>query len=252
MGDALNVAGNVATGGGLGMAQRASGKKGQAPPPPDYKGAAEATARGNRPNQSGPFGSVNWTTGPDGRDSQTTSFSGPLAGLSNTLQGQAASAFGTPLDNGAQARQHAEDAIYGRETSRLDPMFAQRETGLRAQLANQGLDPTSAAYGKSVDTFERGRNDAYSSALQQAIMGGGQEASRQQQMDLQSRFAPLQGLQGLQGLLQQPGFNAGPNYLGAAQMGGQYGLDKTQMDNQFWSDLIGGGSKAGAAALAAG
>ena len=73
-------------------------------------------------------------------------------------------------------------------------------------------------------------------------MGGGQEAQRQQQMDLQSRMAPLQGMQGLQALLRMPGFQAGPNYLAAAGMQGQYGLDATQMNNQaqadYWQGLM--------------
>lgn len=224
-----------------------------APAAPDYAGAARQDTLANRPNQSTPYGSSNWTQDPKtGAWSQNTSFAGPLAGLNDTLGKDAASAWSTPLDNGAGARQHAEDAIYGRETARLDPMWASREHDMQTQLANQGTDPNSAAYTKASTDFGRNRNDAYSSALQDAIMGGGQEASRQQQMDLTSRMAPLGAMGNLRSLLQMPGFMGGGSQLGAAQAKGNYGLQAQQMDDKFWSDMISGGAKgAGAYMLAA-
>lgn len=214
-----------------------------APPPPDYAGAARQDTRTNRPNQNTPFGSSQWTEGPDGQWSQHTSFAGPLAGAASGLESQYAQANATPMDNGAQARQHAEDAIYGRATARLDPRFAQEQHDLTTSLANQGIDPNSAAYGKSLDNFGRTKNDAYSSALMDAIMGGGQEASRQQGMDLTSRMAPLQQLGGLRSLLQMPSFMGGGSQLQAANAQGNYGLEASQIDRQFWQDVMKGGSK---------
>lgn len=240
MGFGQNAA-NVATKGLTG------GKKGEdAPPPPDYKGAAEATGQQNRPNQYTPFGSTTWSTGPDGRPVQTTGVSEGMQGAMNGMQGQLSSAWSSPLDNGGQARDRAENAIYGRETARLDPQFAQREQAMNAQLANQGLAPGSSAATAMQGQFGRDRNDAYSTAQQQAIMGGGAEASRQQAMDINARMAPMQGLQGLQQLLHMPGFQPGANYLAAAGMQGQYGLDATQMKNQsqadYWKGLTGLGA----------
>src|SRR3954471_2748172 len=88
------------------------GKKGEdAPAPPDYKAAAEATGRENRPNQYTPFGSTTWSTGPDGRPVQTTGVAPGMEGAMGGMQGQLSSAWGTPLDNGAQARDRAEGAI---------------------------------------------------------------------------------------------------------------------------------------------
>jgi hypothetical protein len=151
------------------------GKKGgEAPPPPDYQGAAEATGRENRPNQYTPFGSTTWTTGPDGRPVQTTGLAPGLQGAIGGMQGQLSNAWNIPLDTGAQARDRAEGAIYGRETSRLDPMFAQREQTMNASLANQGLDPGSAAAQTTRDQFGRDRNDAYQQAQYdywQGLMG---------------------------------------------------------------------------------
>lgn len=218
-----------------------------APAPPDFGALANEQTKQNRPDQSNPFGSTSWSTGPDGRPVQTTNFAPGTQGLADQLQGQAgeygsqasdlssqiAKSWQTPLDNGAQARDKAESAIYGRETSRLDPMWKQREQDTRASLANQGLDPGSEAGGKELDTLNRGRNDAYTSALQEAIMGGGQEASRQQGMDINARNGPLgalqtllggqgaslAGLSGLRGLLTMPGYGQAGDQLGAGKMG---------------------------------
>lgn len=233
-----------------------------APDAPDYKGAAEATAQSNRVNQVSPWASSMWTHGgggaaphkdgafgavapgtPGAPDQQTISLNGPLAGANDAMGQQFANAWANPLDNGAGARQHAEDAIYQRASSRLDPMWGSREHDMQTQLANQGIDPSSAAYAKASDNFGRSRNDAYGSALMDAIMGGGQEASRQQQMDLTSRMAPLQGMSGLRNLSGMPGAPAGANYLGAAGMQGQYGMDAANMNRDFWKDMIGGGIK---------
>jgi hypothetical protein len=181
--------------------------------------------------------------------SQTQSFNGPLAGAATGLQQQLADAWKTPLTNGADARNSAENAIYGRETSRLDPMWNQREGALTTSLANQGLDPTSEAAQKSTDTFNRGRNDAYTSALQESIMGGGQEATRQQGLDLTSRMAPLGALAGLGGLTgqsQNPLLPAAmAQYQGALQ---KYGIDQ-QGKNSTLSGLTNAGGTVGAAAL---
>lgn len=228
-----------------------------APDAPDYKGAAEATAQSGRVNQISPWASSMWSSGAPGaggaggagggRDTQTMSLNGPLGDANNAMGQQFASAWGSPLDNGAQARQHAEDAIYAREASRLDPMWSQRESQYGLQLGNQGLDSGSEAYKNAMDNFGRQRNDAYSSAMRDAIMGGGQEASRQQQMDLMSRMAPLEGMSGLRNLSGMPGAPQGANYLGAAGMQGQYGLQAQQMNRDFWKDMIGGGIQAAAA-----
>lgn len=254
---ALSTVGSGVLGGvsgGAGGAIAGGGKKGGAPPPPDYVGAAERTGQQNRPDQTNAFGSTStWGVGPDGRPTQTSSFGGPMAGAMTGLEGQFAQANATPMDNGAQARQHAEDAIYGRSTSRLDPRFAQAGQALDANLANSGLSPGDASYDASKANFSREKTDAYQQAQYGAITGGGQEASRQQAMDFNSRMMPLQALQGMQGLSGQAGVNPGANYLAAAGMQGQYGLDAQQMQNQamadYWKGITG---LAGAGAKAAG
>lgn len=208
---------------------------GDPPPPPDYMGITDRQGQiasqlleqqtlANRSNQSNPFGYSNWQKGDNGQWTQNSGFNGQMGGLFGNLQSQAANAWSTPLDNGQQARQHAEDAIYGQAQSRLDPMWNQREEQNRTRLINQGFDPNSQAYQQQMGSFGRDRNDAYQGAMNNAVMGGGQEASRQQAMDLQSRNAPLSQMGMMQGWL--PGNNGGtaglaktPDYLGAASSG---------------------------------
>lgn len=77
-----------------------------------------------------------------------------------------------------QIRQSAEDAIYGRATSRLDPMWQNRMSDLDIQLRNQGLTPGDEAYNRAMSEAERAKTDAYQTAINESIIGGGAEADR--------------------------------------------------------------------------
>ena len=167
--------------------------------------------------------------------------------LGESLLGNAQQALGADpnyAQNGADARQRAEDALFSRLSSRLDPMWADREQAMNAQLVNQGLAPGSAAYSATQGEFNRGRNDAYQAAMDQSILGGGQEAQRQFGLDYGYRTAPINELNALLsgqqvGMPQAPGFSqAGigqaPQLLNAANMGygaelQQYGIGQGQM-----------------------
>ena len=78
----------------------------------------------------------------------------------------------------AAARQQTIDSLYGQFTSRLDPRFQQDQTALETQLQNQGLSTGSEAYNQAMESFGRTKNDAYTSAQNQAVVGGGAEQSR--------------------------------------------------------------------------
>lgn len=200
------------------------------------------------PTQTNAFGVTSqYGQNPDGTFTQKSSFGGPLGDAVNSMGSQAASAWGQPLDNGAQARQHAQDAIYGQETSRLDPQWQQRQHNFQTQMANQGIDPNSAAYGTASGNLNRAQNDAYQQANYGSIIGGGQEAQRQQQMDLTSRFAPLQGLSGAAGLTGQ---SANP-ILPAAIAQYQAQLQKYGIDQQGKNSTMGGISNLGGSAMMA-
>lgn len=219
----LNPLAGAAANAGVDKLSGGSGGKKSAPAPPDFGALADKQTAANRPNQSNPFGSTTWDPA---HQNQTTGFSGPLGDASNSLQSQYAAANASPLDNGASARTAATNAVYGQETSRLNPQWAQRGQDVTAQLANSGIDPTGEAGGKVMDQFNRGRNDAYSSAQNQAITMGGDQAQQQQQLDLNSRQAPLAGMQGLRSLLQMPGSGQAGDQLGAGQLQTKANMDQ--------------------------
>jgi hypothetical protein len=86
----------------------------------------------------------------------------------------------------ANQRKSVEDALYNRNTSRLDPQWQQQENKLITTLANKGITEGSAAYNNALDNFSRQKNDSYTSARNESIIGGGAEQSRLAGLDLQS------------------------------------------------------------------
>lgn len=249
---------------------------GSAPTPPNFTQAAQQQAQAsqqavnqqtqsNRPDQSTPFATNTWTQGPGGQWQQNVNFSGPLAGLNQSLQQQAAQAMGTPfslsglpsLTTGDAARQQAIDAAYGQASSRLNPAWQQREDATRTRLLQQGLTEGSEAYQREMGNLGMQRNDAYTSALNSAIGQGTAAgnalfnqsmAGRQQALAemLRERGQAMGELQGMQGFLGMPQFmGAGlaqvPQYLQAAGLQSQADLTAYGIDQQAQADMIGGG-----------
>lgn len=265
----------------------------------------------NRPDQYTPFGSTTWeasagvdpSTGkpitsweqytnlnPESQralDAQL-GLSTSKAELAGSLTGRMEDEFGQPLDysglpdwagplgSGDEARQSAEDAIYGRSTSRLDPQWEQRTGQLEAKLAAQGLRPGDKAYDQAMSNNEMARTDAYQQAQYGSIMGGGQEASRQQGMDLtagnfqntgrQAQLVEMMQQRGMSlneinaimsgeqvGMPSMPGFNAtqsagGTDYSGAAKDIYSADMDQFTADQAMWNSLMQGagmGAQAG-------
>ncbi len=258
------------------------GKK-KSPDPPDYAAAAEAQGesslqniqaqtQANRPNQYTPWGSSEWTQqgnqwqqninlSPQQQQALDAQM-GVQTGRSELAQGLIGRAGEEVMEspewdplnlNGvgdaSDTRQNAEDAIYGRASSRLDPMWNQQQEATESRLWNQGLRPGDQAYDDAMGNFDRGRTDAYQTAMDAAIMGGGQEASRDFGMDLQRRQQGIAELLSRRGLsvnemnalltgqqvstpnmpnVERAGSAQPVNYLGAAQ--GQYGAELDQFN----------------------
>ena len=124
---------------------------------------------------------------------------------SQGLQGATQAALGRVQDTFSQAaptpndemRQRVEDALYGRYRSRLDPQFQQQEDQIRSQLMNRGLVEGSEAWKTQMDQFGRTKNDAYSTALQDAVYRGGQEMSNLYSMEMAGRNSVLNELNAL-------------------------------------------------------
>lgn len=236
----------------------------QAPEAPDYEAAAraqgEASAKNiaaqtqaNRPNVSTAFGSQQWSQGPDGQWRMKAGMSPQMQGLFDDVKAFDFGSLGQ-MSNGDAARNQAIDAAYNQATSRLNPMWEQRENQMRSQLANQGLDPNSQAYRNAMNQLSQQRNDAYGSAMNAAI-GMGQQAgdsvfrnnmmSRQQGIAEALRTPQLDALRGMMGFMQTPGFNTAgaadaAQLLGAAGMRGNYNMNKWKGENEANADLFGG------------
>lgn len=82
------------------------------------------------------------------------------------------------ISDPSQLRQHAEDAMYNRATSRLDPQFQQRRQALEIKLRNQGLGPEDEAYQAQMGSLDMQETDAYNQAMYSAVDSGRAEAGQ--------------------------------------------------------------------------
>lgn len=84
-------------------------------------------------------------------------------------------------------RDEAEGAIYDRSTQYLDDQTSREETSMRSRLANQGIVEGSEAFTNAMTDFNRGKEQAYSGARNDAIIGGGAEAERMSRIGSNNR-----------------------------------------------------------------
>lgn len=172
--------------------------------------AARLASRANRVNQYTPYGNQTYTDLGGDRWRQDTSLtpmgqqlldqqnrtSAGLAGLQDSATGRVGDMAGSAIPqayspNGQQPGVYSPNGqtpgVYDPNQStnnatqlimnRQQPMLDHDQEALRTQLANQGLDPSSEAYKRSMDQFGRQKNDAYSQASLQGIsLGQGQQA----------------------------------------------------------------------------
>lgn len=253
------------------------------PPAPDYMNLAGLQAEtgqqnvgaqtaANRPDQVDPFGnSVTWThpgadpikskfsggfKGDQNQWVQTTKLGDQAQGFADQIKNQGALNFASlpELGNGQDAMQQAQNAAYQQQTSRLDPKWNQSGEALRTQLLNQGLDPSSEAYGNAMSEFGRDRNDAYQGAMNNSIGLGNAAAQQQFGMNLGARQqlggeraaehqTPFSDLSAFMPKFQ--GFNAAgvaptPDLLGAAGAADASGTGRYNAEQQRIIDLITG------------
>lgn len=252
------------------------GGKSKAPKTPDYTGAAQATAQGNieaariaaaanRVSQYTPYGNLVYSRtpggGPDDWQSQVTlSDTGQkllnqadqtslgLGELQNSALDRVTNAYSKPYDYSSvgDIQKQAEGAI----TSRLDPMWNQRQAGLENQLLNQGITRGSEAWSNAMRDLDTGRNDAY----QQAILAGIQTMPQTQAMAMGLRNQPLNELNAIRsgsqvtnptfGTTPQQATTSGADLLGAAQAayGGNLNAYNANVGQQ--NQLLGAGTQA--------
>jgi len=97
-----------------------------------------------------------------------------LGNIGVQQSGKIGSLLNTPFD-ASTANKAVEDKIDALGAARLDPMFARQGDALATQLANQGIQPGSAAWKAQMDQFQQGKNDAYN----QLYLNGNQQAFQQ-------------------------------------------------------------------------
>jgi len=186
------------------------GKSASAPPPPDYSGAAQATAQGNleaaraniaanRVNQVTPYGSLNYNiSGQDPYGNPTWTATQSLApdqqkllDIQNQLSigtgqlgqkglGYVENMINQPFDTsklvstGFNPSQSYQDAYM----QRLKPQIEQGREALSTQLANSGIPVGSEAYNRAMMTQGQKENDLLAAATT-AGFGVGQQARQQ-------------------------------------------------------------------------
>jgi hypothetical protein len=259
------------------------GSKSDPPPAPDYKGAAEATANGNRVNQYTPYGNLTYTAPTSGNqsdpwsqhidlspvgqqllDAQNQTSLG-MSGLQNQGLQAVRGVFGH-MPTSASLPQLPDAPVHPGQTgqqalmARLQPQLDRNRQALVSQLANQGIGLGSEAYKNAMSDQGQQENDAYSQAAlhgigldTQARQSGLQE--RQQGIQEQNYYStmPINLLNAVRtgSQVQNPTFGATPqgaNYLGAAQMQGQGDMNaynaRIGQQNSFMSGLMGLGGAA--------
>ncbi|GAA0696396.1 tail fiber domain-containing protein [Dyella marensis] len=185
----------------------------------------------NRYNQVGPTGNVTWQnsgTYNNPQWTQTTTLSpeqqalynyqtqGEInkQGVGNAMLQNLAPNLTSPINTsglpGIQSqvgsgnldamRKQAQDAIYQRQTSMLDPQYQQQQEQLNSQLINQGITQGSDAWNNAQNNFARQRDFAYGQARDSAVTGGNDYANQQFQQGLSG--AQLQNSANAQGLQQ--------------------------------------------------
>lgn len=160
----------------------------------------------------------------------------------NTGQISAGAVPVTSVGSGNMYQQQMEDAFYGQGQRRLDPQFAERQSQLESQLANQGLQRGTEAWTREMDRLGRDRNDAYQNLQSQATLTSGAEAQRMHGMALQGgTFANNAQNQGFQQSLQsQSAQNAAlGQQFGQNLAAGQFG--NAAQNQGFGQDLAAAG-----------
>jgi hypothetical protein len=139
------------------------------------------------------------------------------------------------------------DAVYSEATRQLDPQFASQEAAFRQRMVNQGVQEGTPAFDAAYGNFERSRNDAYSSARNQALaqaLGAQNQMFGQslanEQMGLQASMANASnGLQaaGLNQADRQFGANLGLQSQMANASNSLQAAGLNQADRQFGANL---------------
>lgn len=149
------------------------------------------------------------------------------AGLQSGVDTSGLPQYATQVGSGNldEARNQAQQAIYGRQTSMLDPQYAQQKDAMDSQLANQGIVQGSKAYNDAQDNFARQRDFAYGNARNSAITGGNDYANQQFQQGATNA--------GLQNSARSGMFGEGQTNVGLNNQASQQGFGNLLTSGNF-------------------
>lgn len=246
------------------------------PDPPDYAGAAQATAAGNadaariaamanRIDQYTPYGNIQYSNlGKDHWRSDVTLSPAQQAmleknnALSMGLLDTATQGLGSVNDamfSGLDESKLAQPSIQGQAVqdaimSRLQPQIEQNNAAGDNRLANQGIMQGSEAWDNFMRTRNQGNNDLYINAALQGINTGNQARAQGIQEQYSTQNRPIDIINALrtgnQVTLPQfsaPGMQqttAGPDLLGAANMNYNAQLGQSNAQNAGTANLMNG------------
>ena len=143
--------------------------------------------------------------GQEGIQQNLLNFGGDLASAlsGGPVTGEGLPGLPDPVSVNDVNRNRVEDAIFDRGATRLDRAFGDRRRALEQQLTDQGIPRGSEAFERAISLLGEQENDARSSLINDAIIGGGAEQSREAAL-LQSLTAQQAGLR-QQGLGERTG-----------------------------------------------
>ena len=154
--------------------------------------------------------------------------------------GQVAQQYSKPLDLNSAT----ETNLNNMARTRLDPQWEQRSQQFEQNMANQGLQPGSAAYDNASRDFNNARNDAYTQNNLQGRAQGVNEALTQYNQPLATANALRSG-----GQPQQPQFAPSPTTgVGGTDIAGLINGNYQNQQNQYNAGL-GGLASLGSAAI---
>lgn len=228
--------------------------KDEAPPPPDYIGAAKETAKGNldmaraalaanRVNQRTPYGNLTYTqTGTDSYGNPMWTATQELSpeqqkiasqqsalssGLLNTAQQGLDYAGNLMARPGIDTSQLPQVGINPGETysdaimRRLAPQMQQERGQFDAQMANQGIAPGTEAYNNAKRSFDQAQNDKLTSAQ---ISGMNMGLNANQQAFAQAGYNQMQPINVINALRTGSQVQA-PSWVNSAQQATTQGPD---------------------------
>lgn len=223
------------------------------------KTAAGQQMAWNRPNTANPWAAQ--TSNPDG--SVSLGFTGPLAGAQQNLTAQALREMSSPTDfnqfNTGTGDDFRAQGIAGAQ-SQMDNWLAPLQGGFddsaRQRLLAAGFEEGSPQFQAQMAKGAGTAADLKSTLGNAAIGLGGEMGAKQQAMDLLSkqqglaealrrRSLPMEQLSSMQGLLQQPGYDADDSIMSGATMDfdqamGDYWGARNEYEAQNAADMQGG------------